>query len=108
MSLAAHSFQGLLALAEESTPAAQSAVLAPNGPEEPSRVIPAHGAPAVLGWLWIAPTVLLALFIPVLDFCLMGLLVAGPVISAYHDAFEASSDFQLPPDGPSHDGHKID
>lgn len=39
-------------------------------------------------WLWIAPTVLVVLTIPATNFCLIGILLTGNVISAYHGAFE--------------------
>jgi len=48
-------------------------------------------------WLPFAPTVLVALTIPAINFCLIGLLLTGNLISAYHDAFEASLGVPPPP-----------
>jgi len=38
--------------------------------------------------LWIAPTILFALCVPVLEFLLVGLILIGPILSTYHRQFE--------------------
>jgi len=93
-SLAAHSFSALVTSADSaSSPAATPSLSADSvGAARSSRVS------AAWSWLWVAPTVLVAVFLPTLDFCLVGLLLTGKIISAYYDAFEAPSDFASPPD----------
>jgi len=64
-SLAAHSFTAM----------AEAVPLTPG----------ADGSPS---WLWITPASLVALLIAPLHFCLVGILLTGRVLVAYHDAFE--------------------
>jgi len=96
-SLAGQSFAALAASADS---APRSAVpLSP--PAEKARVERASPGSAAWSWLWVAPTVVVAIFLPTFNFCLLGLLLSGRVISAYYDAFEVPSDPTLPPGHPS-------
>lgn len=50
-------------------------------------------------WLWLAPAVLVAMVVPPVNLCLLGLLLTGKLISAYEDAFERPID-EPPPEFP--------
>ena len=39
-------------------------------------------------WLWLAPTALVCLITPPISFCLIGILLTGNVLAAYHRTFE--------------------
>jgi hypothetical protein len=102
-SMAAHSFTGLV----EPTPA--RAVPIPVAQSRPNDTTAARALSfvrddiSIHSWLWLAPTALICLTIPPITFCLIGILLTGNIIMAYHHAFEVSSGTPQPPTFPSVD-----
>jgi hypothetical protein len=88
-SLAAHSFAGLLEAAKTQAAAANEPHSVPDHVAASQPLFSTEASRTAASWLWIAPTVLVAFTIPVINFCLMGMLLTGKVISAYQDAFES-------------------
>ena len=107
VSLAAHSFFRLGASAEARIVNAQTASPSPEDADSRSSAIPSGAVRAEPSWLWMAPTVLVAFFIPTINFFLMGLLLVGPVISAYYNAFEAAPSFSPHADVPREGIHGV-
>ena len=87
--LAAHSFSSLIAPTDARVPNAQAVKLSLDDADGAQPPPSTDKEPATMPWIWIAPTVLVAFFLPAIDFCLIGLLLTGRVISAYYDAFES-------------------
>lgn len=87
-SLAAHSFAGLLEAAKPQAATANQAHSVPDHVAAGRSLLSTEATHNAAPWLWIAPTVLVAFTVPVMNFCLMGMLLTGRVISAYQDAFE--------------------
>ena len=54
-------------------------------------------------WLWVAPTLVTAFFLPAIHLFLIGILLTGRIISAYYDAFELPQYTGFYPDQPQQD-----
>ena len=56
-------------------------------------------------WLWLAPTTLVCLIVPPTSFCLIGILLTGNVLVAYHRTFEIRRSEPTSPVFPDDEGH---
>jgi hypothetical protein len=103
VSLAAHSFAELSVCAHARATDDPISNPSPDG-DGSWRSLTRSGATfAAPSWLWIAPTIVTAFFLPAIYFFLIGILLTGRIISAYYDAFELPQQAGFHPDQLLHD-----